>query len=69
MKLREVCAACAKKINITNRFACHCNKIFCPEHRYMESHNCPMIQNKIVDEKNKLKSEMPKIETVKIEAL
>ncbi|XP_044760625.1 uncharacterized protein LOC123318024 isoform X2 [Coccinella septempunctata] len=37
---RNKCAVCNRRLNIVNRFDCRCGKIYCPQHRYAESHNC-----------------------------
>lgn len=69
MKVKEFCSKCKKKINITNKFICQCENIFCSEHRYIESHDCITIENKIKQERNKLETEMPKIECQKLEII
>lgn len=37
-KLR--CAQCNKKLGVIMIMKCHCEKIFCAQHRYAETHNC-----------------------------
>lgn len=37
-KLR--CAECNKKLGLIMVMKCHCEKVFCPQHRYAEAHNC-----------------------------
>jgi hypothetical protein len=37
-KLR--CAECNKKLGVIMIMKCHCEKIFCAQHRYAEAHNC-----------------------------
>ncbi|XP_059608814.1 uncharacterized protein LOC132256421 [Phlebotomus argentipes] len=37
-KLR--CAECKKKLGLIMVMRCHCEKVFCPQHRYAEAHNC-----------------------------
>uniref|UniRef100_A0A1L8DTS8 Putative ubiquitin-like domain of an1 n=1 Tax=Nyssomyia neivai TaxID=330878 RepID=A0A1L8DTS8_9DIPT len=37
-KLR--CAECKKKLGLIMIMRCHCEKVFCPQHRYAEAHNC-----------------------------
>ncbi|XP_052869722.1 uncharacterized protein LOC128275305 [Anopheles cruzii] len=37
-KLR--CAQCNKKLGVIMIMKCHCEKIFCAQHRYAEAHNC-----------------------------
>lgn len=37
-KLR--CAACNKKLGVIMIMRCHCEKVFCAQHRYAEAHNC-----------------------------
>ncbi|GAB0087829.1 Ubiquitin-like domain-containing protein [Sergentomyia squamirostris] len=37
-KLR--CAECNKKLGLIMIMRCHCEKVFCPQHRYAEAHNC-----------------------------
>lgn len=37
-KLR--CAECNKRLGVIMVMHCHCNKTFCPKHRYAEAHNC-----------------------------
>lgn len=34
------CAECNKKLGIIMLMKCHCNRVFCPKHRYAEAHNC-----------------------------
>ncbi len=30
-----------KQLGLSSRFSCNmCNKVFCPDHRHYESHNC-----------------------------
>ncbi|XP_066994543.2 AN1-type zinc finger protein 4 [Anabrus simplex] len=38
--VRSRCAACRKKLNITNQYTCRCEKLFCSAHRYSELHDC-----------------------------
>ena len=38
------CPTGNKKINITNRFNCKCDKYYCTEHRYPESHSCEKLK-------------------------
>ncbi|XP_055635708.1 uncharacterized protein LOC129775250 isoform X2 [Toxorhynchites rutilus septentrionalis] len=37
-KLR--CAQCNRKLGVIMIMKCHCEKIFCAQHRYAEAHNC-----------------------------
>ncbi|XP_055609415.1 uncharacterized protein LOC129756528 [Uranotaenia lowii] len=37
-KLR--CAQCNRKLGVIMIMRCHCEKIFCAQHRYAEAHNC-----------------------------
>lgn len=37
-KLR--CAECNKKLGVIMVMKCHCEKLFCAQHRYAEAHNC-----------------------------
>lgn len=37
-KLR--CAECNKKLGVIMIMKCHCEKLFCAQHRYAEAHNC-----------------------------
>uniref|UniRef100_A0A182JH10 AN1-type domain-containing protein n=1 Tax=Anopheles atroparvus TaxID=41427 RepID=A0A182JH10_ANOAO len=37
-KLR--CAQCNKKLGMVMIMKCHCEKVFCAQHRYAEAHNC-----------------------------
>lgn len=37
-KLR--CAECMKKLGVIMIMKCHCEKLFCAQHRYAEAHNC-----------------------------
>lgn len=39
------CFACRKKVGILG-FECSCGKVFCTEHRYPFSHNCPIDRKK-----------------------
>ncbi|XP_050543926.1 AN1-type zinc finger protein 4-like [Daktulosphaira vitifoliae] len=39
-KKKKRCAQCNKKLTISAQYTCRCGLIFCPEHRYSESHNC-----------------------------
>jgi hypothetical protein len=69
MKLKQFCAHCKKKLNLTNQFGCVCDQIFCSLHRYVESHDCPKRNVKIQQEKDHLKSSLLKVEPSKIEVL
>lgn len=37
-KLR--CAECNKRLGVIMVMRCHCDKVFCTQHRYAEAHNC-----------------------------
>lgn len=37
-KLR--CAECNKRLGVIMVMRCHCDKVFCAQHRYAEAHNC-----------------------------
>jgi len=39
-KKKKRCAHCNKKLTISAQYTCRCGLLFCPEHRYSESHNC-----------------------------
>lgn len=39
-KKKKRCAQCNKKLTISAQYTCRCGLMFCPEHRYSESHNC-----------------------------
>jgi predicted nucleic acid binding AN1-type Zn finger protein len=67
--MKVTCFHCNKKLNITNRFVCYCNNIFCSEHRYIESHNCPEIKNTIEKEKKILEKNLIKLDSQKLESL
>lgn len=40
-KLKKLrCAECNKKLGVIMIMKCHCEKLFCAQHRYAEAHNC-----------------------------
>ncbi|CAH1738630.1 AN1-type zinc finger protein 4-like [Aphis gossypii] len=39
-KKKKRCAQCNKKLTISAQYTCRCGLLFCPVHRYSESHNC-----------------------------
>uniref|UniRef100_A0A182NZD2 AN1-type domain-containing protein n=1 Tax=Anopheles epiroticus TaxID=199890 RepID=A0A182NZD2_9DIPT len=64
-KLR--CAQCNKKLGVIMIMKCHCEKIFCAQHRYAEAHNCSFdfkVEGRKVLEKNNplvVADKLPKI--------
>jgi hypothetical protein len=34
------CNKCEKKLKLFNQFKCRCDKMFCPEHRHFNTHDC-----------------------------
>uniref|UniRef100_A0A182M4R2 AN1-type domain-containing protein n=1 Tax=Anopheles culicifacies TaxID=139723 RepID=A0A182M4R2_9DIPT len=64
-KLR--CAQCNKKLGVIMIMKCHCEKIFCAQHRYAEAHNCSYdfkVEGRKVLEKNNplvVADKLPKI--------
>jgi hypothetical protein len=67
--MKVTCAHCKKRLNFSNQFTCVCDQIFCPVHRYVETHDCPKKHVKIQQEKDHLKSNLIKIEPEKIQVL
>ena len=55
------CAFCKKKVNLINVKCKCCEKIFCLEHKYPDSHNCEFENKLIKENKEKLIKENPKI--------
>ncbi|XP_034230375.1 uncharacterized protein LOC117639087 isoform X2 [Thrips palmi] len=39
-KSNHRCCQCRKKLTISNKYMCRCQKLFCSTHRYSEAHNC-----------------------------
>ncbi|XP_058128931.1 uncharacterized protein LOC131284033 [Anopheles ziemanni] len=64
-KLR--CAQCNKKLGMVMIMKCHCEKVFCAQHRYAEAHNCSYdfrLEGRKVLEKNNplvVADKLPKI--------
>lgn len=64
-KLR--CAQCNRKLGVIMIMKCHCEKIFCAQHRYAEAHNCSydfkLEGKKILERENPLivAQKLPKI--------
>ncbi|XP_055542119.1 uncharacterized protein LOC129727887 [Wyeomyia smithii] len=64
-KLR--CAQCNRKLGVIMIMRCHCEKIFCAQHRYAEAHNCSydfkLNGKKILERENPLvvAHKLPKI--------
>lgn len=64
-KLR--CAKCNKKLGVIMIMKCHCENIFCAQHRYAEAHNCTynfkMEGKKIIAKENPqvIAQKLPKI--------
>ncbi|XP_058823941.1 uncharacterized protein LOC131684803 [Topomyia yanbarensis] len=64
-KLR--CAQCNRKLGVIMIMKCHCEKIFCAQHRYAEAHNCSfdfkLEGKKILERENPLvvAHKLPKI--------
>lgn len=64
-KLR--CAQCNRKLGVIMIMKCHCEKIFCAQHRYAEAHNCSydfkLQGKKILERENPLvvAQKLPKI--------
>lgn len=64
-KLR--CAQCNRKLGVIMIMKCHCEKIFCAQHRYAEAHNCSydfkMEGKKVLERENPLvvAQKLPKI--------
>lgn len=64
-KLR--CAQCNKKLGVIMIMKCHCEKMFCAQHRYAEAHNCSYdfkVEGRKVLEKNNplvVADKLPKI--------
>ncbi|XP_053670475.1 uncharacterized protein LOC128720805 [Anopheles nili] len=64
-KLR--CAQCNKKLGVIMIMKCHCEKIFCAQHRYAEAHNCSYdfkVEGRKILEKNNplvVADKLPKI--------
>lgn len=60
------CPTCNKKINITNRFICKCEKFYCTAHRYPESHSCEKLEVFKEESIKKLSDELVKLQTNKL---
>jgi len=52
------CHECLKKLNLSNSFQCKCSYIFCPTHRYMETHHCEKMNDEIMNQKKILKENL-----------
>lgn len=37
---KQRCAKCNKKLGVIMIMKCHCERVFCAQHRYAETHNC-----------------------------
>ena len=57
--------SCKKKLKLIS-FNCQCGGNFCPLHRYMNSHNCPCIEQKKKTCKEKINNNNPEINFTKL---
>ncbi|GFR50801.1 hypothetical protein Agub_g13066 [Astrephomene gubernaculifera] len=60
------CLECRKKVGLTG-FKCKCGNIFCGQHRYAESHNCPFDYKGM--HKEKLSSANPVVQASKVQKI
>ncbi len=60
------CPTCNKKINITNRFSCKCDKYYCTEHRYPESHSCEKMKDYKDESIKRLENQLVKVAGTKL---
>jgi predicted nucleic acid binding AN1-type Zn finger protein len=49
------CSFCKKKCNMIN-YSCKCGGVFCQTHRLIHSHDCPHIEEKKMEMKEKIKN-------------
>ncbi|GIL56649.1 hypothetical protein Vafri_11980 [Volvox africanus] len=60
------CLECKKKVGLTG-FKCKCGNIFCGQHRYAESHDCPFDYKGV--HKEKLASSNPVVQASKVQKI
>ncbi len=60
------CSKCNKKINVTNRFTCKCDKYYCSAHRYPEEHACDKMDEYKKESVQRLKEQLVKVSGNKI---
>ncbi|KAG2490487.1 hypothetical protein HYH03_011115 [Edaphochlamys debaryana] len=60
------CLACKKKVGLTG-FTCKCGDVFCGQHRYAESHQCPFDYKGVA--KAQLEKLNPVIQAQKVQKL
>lgn len=60
------CLECKKKVGLTG-FKCKCGDVFCGQHRYAESHNCPFDYKGV--HKEKLASSNPVVQASKVQKI
>ena len=65
MTERCSCEGCKKKLKLIY-FDCQCGGKFCITHRYMNSHNCPCIENKKNTHKKIIKENNPEVNFNKV---
>ena len=56
----ERCSYCNKKLKLIN-FDCKCGGKFCSSHRYMNAHQCKLIDNMKKKCKDNIKNNNPEI--------
>ena len=61
----DKCSFCNKKLKLIS-FDCKCGGKFCSNHRYMNSHNCNIINEKKNIYKEKIKKNNPEINPPKL---
>ena len=52
------CSQCNKKLTLTNKVECKCNKLFCTAHGQLELHNCSELPKIKAKWKNELKRKL-----------
>ncbi|GLC36197.1 hypothetical protein PLESTB_001369400 [Pleodorina starrii] len=60
------CLECKKKVGLTG-FKCKCGNMYCGQHRYAESHNCPFDYKGV--HKEKLASSNPVVQASKVQKI
>ena len=65
MTERCSCEGCKKKLKLIH-FDCQCGGKFCSTHRYMNAHNCPLIQKNKNTCKETIKANNPEVNFSKV---
>lgn len=60
------CLECKKKVGLTG-FKCKCGNLYCGQHRYAESHNCPFDYK--TQQRQKLAESNPVVQASKVQRI